>query len=552
MPDEITTRWIRNASDERAVAAGCRFDEERGQHVLDFFAKFVRLYEGALAGEPLTPMPWQEDVVMRLFSWVKFSDRWNKEIRRFSRASIWCPKKNGKSPFLAAIGLYLLCADGEQGNKVFFGAKDGGQAREIAGKHAVEMVLASPALSAACTINRNAMQITHEESRSILKPMASYDSRSQESKEGINGSVLIDETHVVDADFISRVSRAGISRTEPFHVEVSTAGKNPQSYGKRIQDHGRLVENGDIDDASFFFVSYEAPQTLSDEDLAADPVKHGRAANPAWGYTVDEEEYLSDYNRSKKSVTDLADFKTYRLNIWQKAQNPWLRSSDWSKCGHAFTLADLAGKDCWLGLDMSKTFDMSAVVLTFAGDEEGTFKQLPYFWLPKATAEANNWEAAFLNWAKDEHLILIPGAVIEESWLEEKIVELNKTVRIQGVYYDRTFAEHLTQRLEQEHGIPRVEFQQSREMFAGPIDDYERLVVQGKLHHPNHPVFNWQAGHCEASIDAKRRKILVKPADSRIKKIDGMVAGVMSLFGAMTGDGGLSYSFYETHQLEMG
>lgn len=531
MADSLTTRWIKNASDERAVANGCRFDERRGQHVIDFAEKYLRLYEGDFAGQPFSPMEWQREAVMRMFGWVKLSARWGREIRRFNRASIWACKKNGKSPFLAWLGLYLLTFDGEQGQKVFFGAKDGGQARDIAGKHALEMVLASPELLAECRINRTLMQITHEPTRSTLKPMSSGDARTQQSKEGINGSILIDETHVVDREFISRVSRAGISRSEPFHIEVSTAGQNPDSYGKFQFDRGGQVERGEIQDEGLLHIAYAAPQDLDDADLAADPVKYGRMANPAWGITIDEQEFLSDYNRSKSSVLDFADFKTYRLNIWQRSKSPWLRAHDWSDCAAEFSADDFAGQPCTLGLDKSKTRDMTALVATFKRGDE--FYQLPHFWLPAETARANAHLAAFLDWANCGALDLIPGEVIEDRFLLDKVAEWAAKFRIVGIYYDRTFASDVTLAMQEQHGIERVEFPQTTLMFTAPICDFERLVIQGKLRHPNNPVMTWQIGHCEAYTDSKARKLLIKPKHNDHRKIDGCVASVMSLYGAM-------------------
>jgi phage terminase large subunit-like protein len=527
--DDATKRWTLTAADERAVAAGCRFNEERGQFVIDWVRDYCRLYEGECAGQPLVFTDWQAEVTMQLFGWERFSERWGRWVRRFNRASIWVPKKNKKSPTLAAWGLYLLCGDSEQGQKVYLGAKDGAQAREVCGKHAIEMVLSSPALMSECTINRSSMQVTHERTRSLLKPMSSNDSRTQQSKEGINGSILIDETHVVDADFISRVSRAGISRSEPLHAEVSTAGKEPQSYGKRQWDYGQQVERGDVDDMGFLFRSWAAPQTLGDDELHADPLKYGRMANPAWGHTVGEEEFLADYNRSRQSISDLADFKTYRLNIWQKSRNPWLKASDWDKCADVYTLERFAGCDCWAGLDKSKTRDLTALVLIFQGDEPEQFYQWPLFWLPQATAERENHNAPFVAWARAGHLNLIPGEVITDSAITEVVRELSELVRIQEVIYDRTFAHDITATWEQELGIPRLEFPQTTMNFAGPIEDYERLVIQGNLKHPNQPLLNWQAGHCETYTDSKGRKTLVKPRHGDIKKIDGMVAGVMAL-----------------------
>lgn len=539
--DIATRRMIRNKADERAALRGCRFDEERAQHSIDFAANYLRLYEGDAAGQPLIARDWQVEAAQHLFGWVKHSERWGREVRRFNRASIWIPKKNKKSPTLAWWGLYLLCADGEMGQKVFFGAKDGSQARDIAGKHAVEMVLASPDLSLDCSINRNEMRITHEPTRSVLKPMSSGDSRTQQSKEGLNGSLLVDETHVVDDDFVRRISRMGISRSEPLHIEVSTAGKDPDCYGKRQYDLGKLVESGQVDDDSFFFLCYEAPQTISDAELASDPIKYGKMANPAWGHTVHETEYLADYNRSRLSVVELADFKTYRLNIWQRSANPWIRASDWDRCGgrrdgSELRLDDFAGEPCWAGFDKSKTRDMTALVLTFRDAEDAqAFYQFPFFWLPEQTAIDCDHAAPFLNWAKQDAIRLIRGEVIEDAPIEDFVGELNSRFPIQEFYYDRTFASDITLRLEQQIGITRIEFPQTTAMFAGPIDEYERRVIQGNLRHARHPVMTWQAGHCQVHTDSKARKTLIKPRHGDIKKIDGMVAGVMSLFGAMNG-----------------
>ncbi len=195
MTDAATTAWTRNASDERAAANGCRFDAGRGAYVVWWVERYCRLYEGECAGQPLelkgcldcgdyglphswdfdawdddptSPVhaaalerarrhceclaaghrvSWQYDCTMRLFGWVRFSERWQREVRRFRQGSLFLAKKNCKSPTLAAWGLYLLCGDGEPGQKVFFGAKDGQQARKISGEHAAQMVLRSPELS---------------------------------------------------------------------------------------------------------------------------------------------------------------------------------------------------------------------------------------------------------------------------------------------------------------------------------------------------------------------------------------------------------------------
>lgn len=546
--DPVTRKWIRDASDERAASEGCTFDPERGRFVVEWIERYCKLYEGERAGEPLTLADWQLEATMRLFGWVRWSDKWKRLIRRFRRASIWIPKKNGKSPTLAAWGLYLLCGDGEPGQKVFLAAKDGNQAREIAGKHAIEMLYQCPELydperkDNVCSVNLNLQQITHEPTRSIMKPLSSGADRNRRAKEGLNGSVLVDETHVVDDEFMAIISRAGISRSEPLQIEVSTAGDNPDGYGKKQFDKAVAIIRGDQYDRNFFALVYAAPQELNDVDLDADPLKYGCLANPTMGRLVDPEEYLADYQASKTSLLELGRFKMYRLNIWQRSTNPWIKLSDWDQCRQSFTVDDLAGRECWSALDLSKTRDMSSLVLCFPW-EDG-YRLLPFFWMPEDEARDKSHLAPFLQWAKDGWLTLTPGNTVDYGFIRSQFRDLAAKVLIRELLYDKTYADDTTQNLEQgvvdAHGkeiepgtgVPRTVFAQNLMTFTAPSKDFERLISGKKLWHNGHPILTWQIGHVMVWRDANDNIRPIKPKDGGVKKIDGVVASIMALSGA--------------------
>lgn len=566
MIDRVTKRWIRNESDERAAAAGYRFDESRGLFVVNWLQDYLILYEGECAGEPFVCHDWQYDDTMRLFGWVRYSERWKRFVRRFHKAFIMVAKKNKKSPTLAGWGLYLLCGDGEMGQKVFLAAKDGTQARGIAGRHAVEMVLASERLRDECTINRNLMSITHEPTRSVMLPLSSGDSRTQESKEGLNGSVLIDEVHVVDRPFVARISRAGISRSEPLMIEVTTAGNNPDSYGKERYEYAKKVLAGEEENHRLFVALYEAPQDLSDQDLDADPLKYGQMANPAWGHTIDPEEYLADYQTSKQSIRALADFKMYRLNIWQRSSSPWLRAEHWTACAQEFTEQDLYGQVCGAGLDLSITEDLTAFSLVFPEDIDAWFAELAkrrpkqedaeneeaedgddqprqdipirfltWYWLPEETLARHSQDVDYAQWEHDGWLRKTPGAVMEYAIVEDDIAEILTHFDVRMVAYDERFAVRTMQILQAKCGLKDDQvyaFPQSVKGFTGPSAMFERLVISGKAHHNNNPCTTWQAGHVH--VDRRRNEGLmpIKPAEGSILKIDGIVGTIMGLDAA--------------------
>lgn len=593
--DDITKLWLRNDGDERAVANGCRFDVLRGAWTVYWIERFCRLYEGeGYAGQPVvlhgchdcdhsefyavqddwwldeectTPGPaqaiheerarmfaecvanghhvdWQYESHMRLYGWAKFRERWKRECRRFRQGSTWIPKKQKKSPTLAANGMYLLSGDGEPGQKVFLAAKDGDQARKNAAKHAVEMLYQCPELfdkdnprGGICTLNRSTLQITHEPSRSVMYPLSSSNASTQKSKEGLNGSVLIDETHVVDRAFVDIISRAGISRSEPLFLEFSTAGNNPDGYGKERFDYCRDVLDGKVTDEELFAAIYAAPQDVTDAQLEADFDKYARLANPSWGHTIDPEEIRADYQRSKSKIENLANCKMYRLNIWQHSSNPWIIPSDWTACAAGYTEADLLGKDCFLAYDLALNWDTAAIVCVFPWGEQGGLPKLrlwPYFFLPEISARATKDKASWYTWKHKGHMQLTDGNSTDYSLIRETIKACHVKFNVIGpVAYDVKFAESFSQQMELEDGIPREKFPQEANHFIEPMELFLGAVMDRRLEHPNNDVLNWQAGN--ATKDAKNG-MLIKPRGEPVKKIDGIVAAVMAVGRAATAD----------------
>ncbi len=606
MIDNITKSWIRNAADERAAANGCWFDLDRACYAVWWIERFCRLYEGEWAGSPLVlrgaySMPlesvqeafytadsfgpgyapsvqrardymdcvvagescdWQYECIMRIFGWVRESKRWDRPIRRFNRGGVWVPKKNKKSPTLAAVSLYLLVGDGEPGAKVFLGAKDSTQIRKNVSLHILEMIRQSPELDAECKINMNEMSVVHQPSRSLLMPLSSGSSRSQESKEGLNGSLLIDETHVVDRAFVKRVDRTGISRSEPLFLQFSTAGKDPDSYGKEEFNRGQDVNDGRRADDAYFFAYYGAPQTITDEQLAANPAEIIAAANPALGHTVDIDEAMADYERSRGSLADLADFKTYRLNIWQRSANPWLNMNDWSRCRKDFTKESLYGHVCGGGLDLSQSRDMTAFALVFPEDMEAwrdayedvrqaqedkpedrrsdvPVKLLTWFWIPEGSVERyKNDVPQLLDWIDQGIVTVVPGAVMEYAVVEEDILQLLGLYDVRMMAYDQRFATQSIQWLQNKRGASEewcAAFGQSRRQYTGPSWHFDRLIGSGKLHHNGHDILTWQAGHVHRKEWPDKSMVPARPGNSNDdpRKIDGIVASIMALEAAV-------------------
>ncbi|MEN1682080.1 MAG: terminase TerL endonuclease subunit [Planctomycetota bacterium] len=529
--DVVTKRWMRDASDELAVANGCRFDEGLGQFVVDWMYDYLRLYEGVWAGRPFECRDWQYEFVMRCFGWMRPNVDWREElpnrdyIRRFRGASVWIPKKNKKSPTLAALMLYMLCGDDVMGQKCFPGAKDGQQVRKNVMLHVVEMVKQSEELSAECKINLNDATVFHEPTRSLLLPLSSSNVRNEKSKEGLNGSVFVDEVHVVDRSFVRRIDRAGISRPEPLHAEFSTVGDDMDSYGYDRFQYAEGVADGSIKDDALLSMIYAAPRDLPETELAADPAKYGELANPAWGHTIKSAEFLADFERSKSSPRALADFKMYRLNVWQASATPWLSMPAWEQCNGGREIDP--GKPVYAGLDLSSKRDFTAWVLV---QKQGdVYVARGQYWISRDRADEHLAAGRdIVGWEREGWLSISDNARVDQEAVTERVIGDSKAIGVESIGHDRWGAEALRQQVENE-GIQIVEVGQSFGDLTEPSKLLEAAVLSGELDHGGDPVLTWMARNVTIKSDNHDNIKPIKPERSTLKAVDGIVALIMGI-----------------------
>lgn len=551
MADQTTIEWIRDESDRLAIENGCVFDEARAEYVVGWIEENCYLHEGVPPGTKMKLMPWAREVVMRLFGWIRpASGLWaNRKItgidtpyhtgwvRRFREASIWVPKKNGKSPLLAAVGCYLLFGDGEHGQKVFSCARDGKQAM-ICHDHAIKMVQASNLGG----VNKSTKTIYDIDTKSSWAVVAGDNLNSQE---GLNGSALVDETHVVNQSLMDIMKYMGRSRAEPIRMEVSTAGNNPDGYGKERFDLGLAVSNGREKRDDFLFVYYGAPQNLTDAELDADPLKYIREANPACGIVLDENLLLKEYHEAKKKLSALAIFKMYTLNIWQHTTYPWLRISDWAMCRENFKEQDLKGRTCFGGMDLGRRKDLCAVGYVFPDllDSE-LVRVLVRLWVTEAYAESIASLVPFKDWARAGHVYITKGDVSDLDEVKAQIRRDATMFNIRQMAFDPLYAQEMTRNLAEGErdgadgsliykpiGFERIEFPQTVVALAGPTSQFERLVLAKKLRHNGNLALDWMAGHTQVKPDVNNNIRPIKPNDKKDshKKIDGIVALIMGL-----------------------
>lgn len=552
--DPITRRYIRNGADERAAAMGMKFSEKRGQFVVDWVSKYCTLYEGEKAGQLMDIDDWQYEYFMQLFGWQTFDEERNKWKRRFKRASIWIPKKNAKSPTLAATGLYLLMGEGEMGQKCYSVARDGKQAM-ISHSHAMRMVEFSDALSRECKIHKATGDIFHKRTHSHFLVVSG---ENKKSTEGFNGSLLVDETHVVDDELMMRLKRAGISRREPLHIEMSTAGNNTDGYGYSQYEFGKKNEQGDEEcRLNYYFlefgVSQETPVEFFNGETAIENMTAiSKKVNPTLGRILSYKEFMEDHKDSLRTEKEVREFAMYRANLWMSSAITWIPLSDWKKCGRRYTLRELVegGYPCTGGIDLSKTRDMTAFTLCFGvpDDEKGVIPHLwTWTWWPQEQAKKFSHR---VDWSKYKRsLTLVPERAINYEVIADKLEWCRNKLDFRGFAFDPYNSDVLTNMLMNDYGWNEEDMVAVKQTmpYMGPLSkEYERMVLRQDLYYAEQQtLLDWQIGHCYTIGDQYGNVRPIKPTPDDYRKIDCIVSQILAL-AKFNNDPTLACGYYDS------
>jgi phage terminase large subunit-like protein len=509
------------------------FDEAAADRAADFFPKHLRFTTGEFAGKPFRLEAWEADDIIRpLFGWKR-----DDGTRRYRRCIVWIPRKNGKTELAAGVSLLALLGDGELGGEVYSIARDKDQATIVFDKAAM-MVAWSETLSRHLECYKTS--IFCPELTASFKPLTGR----PQGKHGLNASGLIgDEVHEwANGDLYTFVHQSEAARRQPIEFLISTAG-NRIGYGWELWDYCQKVLAGEIDDPETLIVVYAA----APEDDWTDPATWAKA-NPNLGVSV-KLDYLAEECRRAKDMPRLQnDFLRYHLNIWTEQAVRWLPMDAWDACGWpegagrdngrwadpAFE-AELEGRRCFGGMDLSTTTDLSAYCLWFEPLEPGgVWRKLTRAFVPQAriAERVKRDRAPYDQWLKSGALIATPGNVIDYDFIKAQLVEDATRFDLQQMVIDRFLSTQIAIQLNAE-GIETLLMGQGFVSMSAPSKELERLALDRKIDHGGHPVARWCASNAAIATDPAGN---IKPAkDKSTERIDVIVADVNALAGALAG-----------------
>lgn len=489
-----------------------------------FFHDRLTLVTGQEPGTPFILQPWQQAVVGNLFGWR----RKDNGCRRYRECLIYVPKKNGKTEFSAGILLLVLSTEARTGIQCYSVAAAHKQAAVVFAP-AVQMIRNDPFLSKALTIYgatagaMNKALVNNDYPMSTFKCLAS----DADTVDGLNPHLnLIDEVHrFADGEVISVLVKSTASRKEPLTIYTTTADYDRVSPCNSLISRARLARDNRGDPLKPGYEPYFMPviYECSRDDDWTDPSVWAKA-NPSLGVTVTSDFLSIECDKAKANPAELNQFLRLHLNVVTSTEAAWLNMWEWDECGDPVSGEVLRGFDCWAGLDLSSTEDVTACVYVFPVD--GVFWLVPRFWCPEENAadREKNDRVPYLSWAREGYLTLTPGNVVDYAYIRKQM-DMDRSVwNVREVAYDRWNSSQLIAEMMQD-GYNVVQFGQGFSSMSSPTKDFGADVKMKRIRHGGHPVLRWMAGNAQIRTDeAENVKIVKKDRRSRV---DGIIAAIM-------------------------
>lgn len=516
---------IRTESDERAAAAGYRYDERTGDHVCEFFERYLYHTMGVHAGNRFTLLDWQRDDVMRpLFGWRKPDGS-----RRFGKGDVFVAKKQGKSTLAAGLANYYLVTGGQRAE--IYGVAHTRDQAGIIYREAAAMARTSPQLNDRLKAIDSQKRLVYPGTSSFYAALAGE--ACSRGVEGINPIlVIIDEIHVQRSrELYDGLAYASAARPNSLMLSVSTVGvANQTTIWWEQYQYAKGVLDGTLIDLHRFAYVAQADLDCADNWEKCGQVEQWRKAMPSLGHTVGEDKIQDAYNEASNSPAKQNAFKRYLLNIPTAQVEKVVPIENWKAC--IADEPDLAGRKCYGGLDMASSEDLTAFTLYFPEDDEPAYV-LSWFWCPedKIADRERRQLAHYRQWVEDGYLNETGGARIDHKDIEIAIREICDVYNVQEIGFDPWNADAVVNPLLEDE-FPVVSISQSMNAMTagtqGILDD----ISEKRVYHDGNAVLTW----CLANCAADQRDDGIKFSKSKsADKIDGAVALAMAKGRALAG-----------------
>lgn len=485
------------------------FNESIVDKAINFIGT-LKHFMGKSSGKHFKLENWQQFIIANIVGWY-----WKDgNTRRFTSSYIEVSRKNGKTALAAALCLYYLIADGEDGAEVDLAANSKEQAKiafEFCSSFSKQLDPKGKYLKP----YRDNVQFALNNSK--LKVFAADDSKL----DGFNASFgLIDEYHAAKNSKVRDVIKSSMGmRNNPHLCTITTAGFDKTLPCYKLRSTSIEILNKLKTDDSMFIAIY----SLDDKDNWTDKDNWVKCT-PNLNVTVTSKYIKEQVQSAINNPSEEVGVKTKTLNLWCDVADVWLPESYIVRASKDIHLEDFRDCECYIGVDLSATSDLTAVSYLIEKDNIYYFKT--DYYLPESALVDKPDRETYKLWKQQGLITITTGNVTDYDYITNDIVAASNILNIQKIGYDKwnatQWAIHAT-----EIGLPLEEYPQTMGNFNRPTKELERLILSGNTVIDNNEITRWCFRNVELKSDYNGN---VKPNKGiKSKKIDGVIAIIQAL-----------------------
>lgn len=377
---------------------------------------------------PFVLLQWQQFVVGSLFGWVG-----DDGYRRYHVAYIEAGKASGKTGLASGIGLLMLFGDGKARAEVYAAAASRDQARTLM-RDAVAMVKASPEISSRATFSGGEgmeWNIAYHDKASFMTLIASD---SPQSGRRVH-CALLDEIHEHHNDNVVKMMRAGTKENrQPLILMITNSGANRTGVCWNWHEYSAAVVSGaTISERHFAYVC-----ALDDDDDPFGDETCWAKANPSLGVTISPDYIRSLVTEARGMPSAAAGVMRLNFCRWTDAVNPWIDQDRWESAEREIALTELAALPCYLGLDLSRTKDLTSLAACWR-HPDGRLSTTSQFWLPGDSigAAARADRVPYELWRDQGYVNALPGRIIPYDAVALAVQKLTTTYQVEALAFDQ-------------------------------------------------------------------------------------------------------------------
>lgn len=474
-------------------------------------------------------LPWEAYYLAMLFGMYDIGT--NK--RRFDTAFTFIARGNGKSPLGIGIALYFELGYNQINPQAVILTTATNATKLV--RDMTMIVTNSPELYQYLHYNNNAIVLNTEgtvikaKNREIIR-VQNFGSIQVLPADGkIDGPEIvlafIDEIHELrNGNAYYSARRSADKRADSLLMLMTTAGVRTEGFCVELVDRSKKIALGEIEDERFLPFLYCLDKDDNVEDYGNKTLWH--KCNPSLGTLKYMSSMEAGYKRSLYDPNEKAVFLTKDLNVFiDYNEYEVVGAEDYNKAINIIDLEKWKGKDCYLGLDLSKSNDLSSLVAMFHDEENNIWEYQPYFWVGNDSKLFKRKSGVnIIDWCKNGFITVCPEKTIDYNMIVDKIDELSKEYNLIGIGYDN-YAYNLFRRLfELKNVNAGVEFEvkQWGDFMAAPLSDILISFLKGKTIFSKNPVMRWNWKNVRIRQD-KSGNLKIWKNESK-DSVDGAVA----------------------------